>query len=303
MSWAVLADWLFDSPVSGLWPLAAIPALSAWLSDRAARRLPPTRADWRVAAALTGLPGLVMLVLLIAGLARALLHLHWDGFGHLVQYQSVGLIAPAIVAPALWNAGRTSRELRKLTIMAVEPSPRVAAAAAEVGICVRELPLAERECFVAGFRPTVYLSAGAIALLSDEELRATLHHERAHAAGHDPAMLALLGFLADLAPTSRRAMLAYRQARERRADAEAARRMGPLPLASALIALARPDHRPLAGMAGADSAWRLRAILELEAEPARPAGRPRIAPSLSANAMLIAWPAAQSSLAYLLCTA
>lgn len=302
MSWAALAEWLFDSPLSGLWPILAIPALSALLSEYAARRIPPTRADWRVAAALAALPGLVMLVLLATAIGRSLLHLHPDDLAHFIQHHFIWFVAPAILAPATLQTIRRSRRLRTAISLAVEPQPRLAAAGADVGVKVMELPLDRRECFVAGLRrPVAYLSSGALEALSDAEIRAALFHERAHVAGRDPAVLGLLAFLADLVPTGGRAMLAYREARERHADREAARKAGPLILASALLAFERASPRFAVGMAGVDPAWRLRAILDLEPASVRPAS-PGVATALAFNGALLAWPGAQLAFATLLCS-
>ena len=302
MNWTMIAEWLFDSPVSGLWPVLAIPALSALLSDRAARRLPPTRADWRVAAALAALPGLVLLVLLAVAIGRSVVHLHPDGPRHFIQYHFVWLAAPAILIPAAAKAFRRHRQLRALTKLTVAPQPRLSAAAREAGIEVRELPILSRECFVAGLRrPLAYVSSGAVEALSDQELRAALFHERAHAEGRDPAVLALLAFLADLVPASS-SLLAYRQARERDADIAAARRAGVLALAAALLVFRRSQSRFAVGMAGADAEWRLRAILDLEPTPTQQHVPRAVAAALTFNSTLIAWPAAQVSFALLLCS-
>ncbi len=302
MSWAMITEWLFDSPVSGLWPVLAIPALSALLSDRAARLLPPTQADWRIAAALAALPGLVLLVLLAVAMGRSVLHLHPDGLGHFAQHHFIWLVAPAILIPAAGKAIRRHLQLRAATRMTVVPQPRLSAAAREAGIEVRELPLRSRECFVAGVRhPLAYVSSGAVEALSDRELRAALLHERAHADARDPAMLALLAFLADLVP-ARRSLLAYTQAREREADKEAAARAGPLALASALLVFGRSHSRFAVGMAGADPAWRLRAILDLEPMPSLNRAPRAVAAALAFNSALVAWPAAQVGFAFLLCS-
>jgi Zn-dependent protease with chaperone function len=302
MSWTVLAEWLFDSPLSGLWPILAIPALSALLSEGAARRLPPTRADWRVAAALAALPGLVMLVLLATAIGRSLLHLHPDGLAHFIQHHFIWLVAPAILLPAALKAVRRSRRLRTAMSFAVGPQTRLAAAGADAGLPVMELPIRSRECFVAGLRrPIAYVSSGAVQALCDAELRAALCHERAHAAGRDPVVLALLAFLADLVPAGGRALLAYREARERHADREAARKTAPLILASALLAFERNSPPLAAGMAGPDPAWRLRAILDLEPASVRRAS-PGVATALAFNGTLLAWPGAQFAFAILLCS-
>ena len=118
-------------------------------------------------------------------------------------------------------------------------------------------------------------------------------------------MLAILSFLADLAPGTGRALTAYRQARERRADMEASRREGPCAVASALLAVARPRSVPLpaVGMAGPEAGtWRLRAILGVEPDSSEPLASPLILWSiLGANLGLLLWPAPHIYMAYCLC--
>lgn len=301
MSWATLSESLLEGPISWLWPIALLPALSALLCNRAASLLPPTRADWRVAAILAGAPGLIMVVLLAMGIGRGVLHFHLDGIGHFIEYHLVWLLAGPILLPAILKARARGWELRRLTASATLPGSRLAAAAADVGMEARELALGTAECFVAGaWRPVAYVSTAAVGRLSDAELRAALHHERAHRDGSDPALYTILSFLMDVVPTSGRAMDACREARERRADAEAVALIGPVPLASALLAFSRPHPAAPVGMAVADPAWRLRAILATETESAAPAP-PRVIAALIGNGAMAAWPAIQVPLAFLLC--
>src|SRR5262249_46705168 len=105
-----------------------------------------------------------------------------------------------------------------------------------------ELPTSERDCFVAGvLKPTVFVSRGALEALGDAELEAALRHERAHVQGRDTLWLFLLSMLRDLAPYGEGAALeAFKLSREAIADREAAAGAGPLNLAAALVALARP---------------------------------------------------------------
>jgi Zn-dependent protease with chaperone function len=233
---------VFDGPFSQIWPILILPALAGLISDRSARLLPPTRADWRVATALAAFPGAVMLALIGMFIGRAAFHLHWDGVGHMMKYHVPLALGFAILGAAAWRSAGRARELRRVTRMARPPCPRLAEASAAVGLPARELPLEGFECFVAGARrPTAFVSRGAISRLSGPELLAALHHERAHAAARDPAVLAVLAFLGDLAPGTDRALTAYRHARERRADREAARQVGSCVLATALLAVTRPQ--------------------------------------------------------------
>ncbi len=303
MSPAAIADFLFAGPASSLWPIAVLPFLSALIGNRAARTLPPTRADWRVAAALAAAPGLVMLILLATTVGKSLLHLHPGDAAHFVEHHLIWAVAPLILVPALAKARRRRAELRALTRLAAAPGPRLRAAAVAVGLerCL-ELPLRDCECFLLGLRkPIVFVSSGAVARLSDEELRATLLHEKAHAQGGDSALLAILSFLGDLVPTNGLALIAFREARERRADCQAVKQSGPVALAGALLAFARPAPFPAVGIASDGGAWRLRAILGADAESVPAPLPPRMVGSLAANALFTSWPAVQIPLAFLLC--
>ena len=305
MSMRDLIGIAFDGTYSQIWPMLLLPALAAMISDRAARLLPATRADWRVAAALAAFPGLVMLALIGMVAVRGVLHLHPDDGDHFVKYHVPMIAAAGLLAMAAWRARRRHNAVRQLTDLAHPPSPRLAAAAAAASITVLELPENECECFVAGVvKPVAFVSSGAVSRMSDSELLAALHHERAHAAGRDPAALVVLSFLRDLAPGSERALTAYRQARERIADHEAAKHVGSCALASALLAFARPAPRgalPVLGMAGPDAAtWRLQALLGTEPE-ASAGSRFVLWGSLGANGGLTIWPLPHVYTAYLLC--
>ena len=300
-----VAHFVFDGPFSQIWPMLLLPLLARRLSDKAAGLLPPTRADWRVAAALAGFPGLVMLGLIVMVLSRSASHLHGGGWSHFVQYHGAAMVAAGLLLRALLRLRQRDRELRQLLGEARPPSLRLAAAAAAASIPALELESEECECFVAGVRqPMAFVSSGAVARMSDDELIAALHHERAHAVHRDTAMLACLSFLDDLARGSERALTAYRQARERIADEEAAQRAGRLVLASALLAFAKatPASAGRIGMAGPEGAWRLQAILQLESGGTGPASLSRpVWASLAANLGLTLWPLAHVYLGFLLC--
>ena len=297
---------LFAGTFSQLWPMIVLPALAGHVSDKAARLLPPTRADWRMAAALAAFPGLVMLALVVMILGRGVLHFHYDDLFHLAKYHLPFALALGLLGRAGWRFHCRQVGLKALVKHAREPSPRLRAAAAAASIQAMELPDQGCECFVAGvFRPIAFVSRGITERMSDSELRAALHHERAHAASHDPAMLALLSFLGDLAPGTERALTAYRQARERRADMEASRREGPCALAAALLAVARPASLPLpaVGMAGPEAGtWRLQAILGVEPAPVSgPVSPLTLWSSFGANIALLGWPLPHVYMVYQLC--
>ena len=300
-----LLELMFDSPVSQFWPMLLFPALAALASDRIARKLPATRADWRAAAMLAACPGLVMLGLIAMVTVRSAAHMHADDYLHFIQYQAPFALGLALVGRAGWRLHRRNSPVRALQQLAHAASPRLERAAAQAGVEVREIDGDGCECFVAGvLHPCAYVSRGALKRMTDEELVAALHHERAHASSHDPAMLAALSFLADLAPGTERALGLYRQARERRADCEAAERAGPCALASALLAMSRGSAAPTAalGMSGAGSStWRLQAILGVEAANGRMVPTERLWPAIGLNLTLTSWPVAHVYLAYLIC--
>ena len=300
-----LLELLFDSPVSQFWPMLLFPLLAAIVSDRLARKLPATRADWRAAAVLAACPGLVMLALVVMIATRSVSHLHPDDYLHFIQYHVPFALGFALIGRAAWRLYRRNAGVRALKRLAHAPSPRLERAAAQALVPVREIDGDGCECFVGGvLRPRAYVSQGVLQRMSDEELLAALHHERAHASSHDPAMLAMLSFLSDLAPGTDRALTLYRQARERRADAEAAGRAGPCALASALLAMSRGPAAPAMalGMSGSGSnTWRLQAILGVEPDLVRTIPAARLWPPIALNLTLVGWPLAHVYIAYLVC--
>ena len=298
-------EFLFNSPVSQFWPMLILPALAALGSDRIARRLPATRTDWRAAAALAACPGLVMLAIIAMVAVRSASHLHADDYLHFVQYHVPMAIGLALLGRAAWRLHRRNSGVRVLKDLARAPSPRLERAAAQVPVAVREIDDGSCECFVAGvLHPYAYVSRGVLERMTDEELLAALHHERAHASSHDPAMLAILSFLADLAPGTGRALTLYRQARERRADSEAAQRAGPCALASALLAMSRGSAAPAAavGMSGSGpNTWRLEAILGVEPDASSMHRGARLWPAIGVNLALAGWPIAHMIVVYRVC--
>lgn len=286
-------------PLANLWPVLVFPVVAAVACEVAARRLPATRADWRSAAALAAAPGLLFLALGSFMLWRIATHPHWSpDWTHVIKYQGAAAIILAVMARAAWRARHRAHALDRLVDLARRPTGRLAAAAGRVGIDTLLLPIADRECFVAGIAsPKVYISSGAIDCLTDHQLEAALRHERSHVVGNDTAILAALGLLGDLSWSGRTALTAYLQSRERTADERAARSSGPVALASALLALARGPSQPLPaiGIAGTVSpAWRLRAILDCEEPCDRGNALMPVLASLAFSAAFIAWPTAQA---------
>ena len=298
----MLGDFLFDGSFRNLWPLFVIPLITALISDRTARLLPRTPGAWPAAA---------ILVLAPAASAAGALYQALTTWGHILTWHGVVLmrVTPAVAAIllgyALVRMVLRQREVGRLFRAASPAGPRLAAAAARLGLRALELPTTDRECFVAGlFKPTVFISRGALEVLDDDELEAALCHERAHVLGRDTLMLFALSLARDLAPYGNGAALeAFKTAREANADRAAASNAGSLSLAAALVALARPGPTPqgVLPMAKRDTLrWRMQALLDTDApEPKR--SWAQVAGGVGVNIALVAWPAAQFELMLMFC--
>jgi hypothetical protein len=146
------------------------------------------------------------------------------------------------------------------------------AAATVGGTSVRVFLGDQPRAFCAGLRrPRIFLSTGALRLLSREELSAVLAHEGYHAKRRDPARLLVLRVLRDalfFLPVLRDTERRYAALAEVAADEAAVRRAGAEALAAALlhfgerpggavgIAAERVDH-----LLGEQPKWRLRSSL------------------------------------------
>jgi Zn-dependent protease with chaperone function len=212
----------------------------------------------------------------------------------------------AVLGRAAWRAWQRSNAVAAIVALARQPSERLASAGRRAGVEVRLLPVADRECFVAGIaRPIAYISAGALECLTDAELDATLRHERSHIVGHDTALLAGICFLGDLVPSGKTALTAYLQSRERTADEQAVLSSEPVVLASALLTLARKQRQPLPAIAMAGTvapAWRLKAILDFEEAADQGYGGFAGLAALAFTVVWVAWPTAQNYIIDHFCT-
>ena len=294
---------LFGSAFRTLWPLFLMPYLAALAGERAARLLPRAPRAWMPAALLAALPGLMALGELWLVMTPDILGPadNWKAWFLVWIVPAVGLL---LLGRALLRALQRGLGMRRLYRASTEPGPRLRRAAAALGIRARELETGERECFVSGIlKPMVYVSRGALARLSEAELLAALHHERAHIRGRDTLVLFLLSLLGDFCPFTRRGGFdSYHAAREAAADAAAVSSAGNLNLASALLALARPGPVPagVLPMAKPETLrWRLQAILEERRDTS--VSWLRAALGLGAATLFLAWPFAQALLREVFC--
>jgi Zn-dependent protease with chaperone function len=299
------AFFFIKSPVRNLWPLIVAPVAAALISDRTARLLPRTAAGSIPAAALAAVPGLVGLTVIFHAINIDPVT-SWRG---VVSHRLTPLAAAALLTYAIRRAVQRQSRAARLFSIARPASGRLASAAARLGLQAREIPSEARDCFVAGaLRPTVFVSSGALTHLDEAELDAALHHERAHVTSRDTLWLVLLAFLRDLAPWGRGVALdAFRAAREAAADRAAARTAGPLNLAAALIALARPgreatDAAVLPMACGDNFRWRMLALLDGSSPPSPSRSEwVKLAAGLSFSAVLLTWPLVQLRLIEFLC--
>jgi Zn-dependent protease with chaperone function len=144
----------------------------------------------------------------------------------------------------------------------------------DLGAVLVEHPHPAAYC-VAGRRPTVVLTTGAMEALDPDQLAAVLAHEKAHLASHHHRLL----FMARVArqvlpfvPLTRVAAAQVTRLVELHADDAARRASGPGPLATALVLLATAaSPAPALAAAATDTLQRIRRLLD----PAQPLGRGR----------------------------
>lgn len=166
---------------------------------------------------------------------------------------------------------RAKREVAKLPRVSLPP--KLIRSAQVVGIdrvaCVAgESPVA----FCAGIvRPTVFISQGAVAGLSESELLAVLHHEADHSRRHEPLWRAartaaadILAFVPIVSWWSERQIARS----ELSADAVAERMVGRPALAGALLLMTAPAI-PLAAFVG-HAELRARRLLGMRIEEPKP---------------------------------
>jgi Zn-dependent protease with chaperone function len=209
-------------------------------------------ASWQapLSATTAALPGALFVALWIgamfSGLGSACLSLPAGRF-------VFGVLIAAMIAAlarAIWLAAARAFGIRRLIRSSSEPSPRLRAIARNSRVNAREIHEDAPICALAGVvSPVVLVSTGALAVISDEELRAALYHEQAHARRGDQLLAAALSFLIDLLPLPAADLVSsYRTARELAADQDAVRATDADSLAGALIEFAK-GGRVIAGAA------------------------------------------------------
>jgi len=209
----------------------------------------------------------------------------------------------AIVSVALLVVLRFASTLRvtasACSRLSVVPTPAtLRAAQLRTGVgrvrCVADAPL-PAFCH-GGVRPVIVVTAATVDALPHSALDAVLVHEETHRQRRDPLRRALRRALSDLAPRSRLLVACNSRAvlrQELRADARAARLLGPPAVARALLAMAPTGNEPNALPGFGDAAGpRVEQLL---------GGIPQL-PTVPIESAVGAASAAAAVLALLLCT-
>lgn len=173
-------------------------------------------------------------------------HLHLCLF-HGASWTVVGWAVALVASLTVWTAVLVSHRALRLAL-ARRRLARIAASSARLTGEHRDVllsPATTAFCFVAGLRrPRIFVSTAAWQRLGEDERRAMVEHERAHAAQGDLWRRTLLGLVAisNPSPLAIRLLAVWDSATERLCDHRAATVVGdPSPLARALVALARSE--------------------------------------------------------------
>jgi Zn-dependent protease with chaperone function len=173
---------------------------------------------------------------------------------------AVVLRAAGCVAGELHHGRRSRREHAALVAAAARPGN-------QPGVAIVDHDAPAVYCLPGG-RHQIVISAGALAALTPDQLRAVLAHERAHLRRRDHLILAVAAGLARAFP--RVALLGQAKPQlavlaEMAADDAAARRHCRDDLAAALVVLARAGAQPATlAASGPEAIARLERILDLE---------------------------------------
>ena len=294
-----LCAMLFVPPLAWLAVRALAPVIFRMNADR----------PWQAAlAALAGaMPGIIFAVTAIVGIAGGIANGCLQYPAGRAVFTTIAVLAILSFVRAVWLAFRRSAELSALFRCSEKPTtPRLIGAAASIPAPVRELRSDLPFCAVGGNRkPTLFVSRGTLAALSDAQLHAALLHEYAHVVRRDPLTASLVTFFSDLLPLATGDLVRlYREAREFVADAYAKRQADPGDLADAVVAMTRAA-RPASAFAAFASETGVRARVDAlfaEASKTRPALQRWIAlTGLLAVAALGAAPAIAALLHYSSC--
>lgn len=187
----------------------------------------------------------------------------------------VGLtLAGSVAARTLASAVTLVRASARQALRHAQTARLVGVAEPALGAVVVEHPEPAAYC-VAGRRPTVVLTTGAVEALDPDQLAAVLAHEQAHLAGHHHRLLALAGIARQVLPfmpLTRDADTQVARLVEMHADDAARRASGPGPLATALVLLATAGSpAPALAAAATDTMHRIHRLLN----PAQPLARGR----------------------------
>ena len=236
-----------------------IPVL-AWL---AVRLLAPSihgmnddrRAQSSLAAFGASIPGLLFIFLVIYGLASSASSPCLQTTPGRVLFGTLAAMMLAAIARSVFRAVQREGEAVRTTASAVPASQRLLRIASAVGVTAYEIADEVRPVVMlyGSRKPAVYVSTKTLQSLSDEELLAAMHHERAHETRGDHRIAPMLYFLTDLMPLPVQDLVfTYRRSREFSADECAVRHVSPTDLAAALLRMVRP-RTPIVAHAAAFS--------------------------------------------------
>ena len=225
------------------------------------------RAQAALAACAAAIPGALFLFLVAYGLATSSSSPCLQTVPGRILFGALAAMMLAAIARAIVQATRRASDASCTLAIALPAPPRLARIAAQAGVTAHLLPEDNRSVVMLyGDRsPVVYVSSKALHDLSDQELLAALHHERAHQTRGDHRIAPVLYFLTDLLPLPVADLVStYRRSRELCADACAVQHVAAADLASALLQMIAPQTAPAHAAAFVEATVvhdRLRALL------------------------------------------
>lgn len=226
----------------------AVPFL-AWIAIRALtpliRRMNGDRAAQAAfGACAAAIPGALFLFFVTYGLATSASSPCLETVPGRILFGSLAGMMLAAIGRAILQAIHRNRDARRAVAGALEPPARLARIAARANVAAALLADDERPVVMlyGEKNPVVYVSTKALDDLTDGELFAALHHERAHQDRRDHRIAPLLYFLTGLLPLSVNELVAtYRRSREFCADARALAHVAAPDLATALLKMVAPQ--------------------------------------------------------------